>query len=238
MFFLGQYDYWHQCQVSRPSYHQKSCQWCYSWNTNLDRCVNSTHEDLILSPPTRWKFIRYSMFDGMSYNNVGNSWLGTLPDKLPRYQSRYVPTTSRIGLTSFDSHAKWPGKIGPIVNQAGFGASWAVSAVTTMADRLNICYNYSHRIELDWCKLTKNKCDYSNNCARKQRDAWTHLNQLGTTVIDCHFSNTCHLTFKTWYWLMSQNIEDIKNEIEAHGPVQARLKIYSDFLFYGSGVYR
>ena len=37
---------------------------------------------------------------------------------------------------------------------------------------------------------------------------------------------------------MSQNIEDIKNEIAAHGPVQALIKVYSDFFLYGTGVYR
>ena len=95
------------------------------------------------------------MFEDLSYQDVKDKWLGTKPDLLPPHQGRYVPTTSRIGLTSFDSRAKWPGKIGPIVNQAGFGASWAMSAVTTMADRVSICHNYKNSQKLNWYPLTR-----------------------------------------------------------------------------------
>jgi C1A family cysteine protease len=41
----------------------------------------------------------------------------------------------------------------------------------------------------------------------------------------------------SWSKMADHTIEDLKQEIEGEGPVIARMKVYADFLFYGSGIY-
>lgn len=169
---------------------------------------------------------------------------------------------------AFDARRQWPGLVQPISDQMDFPASWAISTVDVAADRLAIQTSGEQRNRLSAQQLISCIYPRKNHCRSGSTDrAWWHLGTFGVVTDQCYpyisglsgekgnceiprdpaeekvrCPNTTALESLLYrsppVYRIGTREEDIMTEIKTNGPVQALLRVKSDFFIYKSGVYQ
>ncbi|KAF7995500.1 hypothetical protein HCN44_006607 [Aphidius gifuensis] len=216
-----------------------------------------SYGEILKTKQSSWSPRLYSTFEDKKLNDVvkylgtknPKEWLSSVPR--PRYIADYIDHPPK----KFDPRSDKTRNVSPIKDQGACGTSWAVSVADVISDRLSLeigdkknvsaqqfidcvdqekqcapgnpadAWNYSKENKLiseEFYPSTgiKGKCQkFDIKC----EDEKCHLNKLYTVNAVVHFFN---------------NYIDIMNEVYRMGPVQATMRVYEDFFFYGSGIYK
>ena len=159
---------------------------------------------------------------------------------------------------SFDSRTQWPDCIHPIRNQGHCGSCWAHAASEVLSDRFCIASNGAVNVVLSPEDMVS--CDYFDLGCNGGRltMSWVYLRLFGIVSDSCKpytsgdgkvekcpfFTKKCKNSeevykkyhAKNFYSLTS--IDDIKNNLVQHGPVETGFSVFDDFINYKSGIYR
>ena len=152
----------------------------------------------------------------------------------------------------FDSRIQWPNCISSVKDSGACAASWAVSTVDTLADRM--CIQTGVHKPLSQQDMLS--CDGNNFGCNGGfiNNAWSYLVSDGVVTEACKPFNSsngecpnCNTRCnngekytkskcKSLFSIVS-NKDNMQMEITSHGPMQASMDVYKDFLYYKSGVY-
>lgn len=156
----------------------------------------------------------------------------------------------------FDSRTRWPGCVGAVKNQQNCGSCWAFALTSTLADRFCIASNGLMNLNLSPQDLVS--CDFFNYACNGGNIymSWLYVNYYGVTTDACipYTANlgviepcrgNCKSATSVYQKYFSssknpkklQNSANIKAEIFARGPVETGYIVYSDFMYYKSGIY-
>ncbi|XP_075209777.1 secreted Wg-interacting molecule [Lycorma delicatula] len=230
--------------------------------------INSTLINIVNNNWNRygWRARNYSEFWGRRLSEGISLRLGTLLSARkvlamapisPDYDARELPF-------SFDTRHKWRGLIELPRDQGWCGASWAISTVSVISDRMNIHLN-SHYKPLSPQHLlscnVRNQPDSGCNGGHLTR-AWIFIRKFGLVTEECYpwegYRTRCVIPKRKHakesrcvspqmqrsplhrvapvYRIAGE--QDIMYEIQKSGPVQATMRVYQDFFTYGSGIYK
>jgi len=173
-----------------------------------------------------------------------------------------VPKGKSSGLTlpsSFDGRNQWPkcaGLFNPL-NQGQCGSCWAFGAVKSFGDRLCIATNSTTNVELSEQVMVSCNLDGEEGCSGGEPvTAFRYIAQYGLPssacvpyvsgkngqVPECPSTCTNGGAMKLYYasllslrWHLM--LDGIMESIYTEGPVEACFTVYSDFMYYKSGVY-
>ena len=170
---------------------------------------------------------------------------------------KYKPTPGNA-LLEFDSRTNpdWVDYncVPEIRDQGDCGSCWALSGATTLGWRF--CISSEGKINKVLSPQYSVSCDTGNyGCNGGYLDLqWEFLESNGLPTEQCYPYVSCNGTttkcvenycedgseWKTYKSLKARNyIGDltIRDAIEANGPIQAGMYVYSDFMYYESGIY-
>lgn len=140
----------------------------------------------INSKQTTWKAEVPTYFRDWTLEEMKMS-MGALPEKYELPKISYPKSFIESLPTSFDARQAWPGKIGPVMNQAKCGSCWAFGAAEAVSDRMAIKNNATY---LQLAPLDLVSCDsgvFANNgCQGGQLGlAWDYIQQYGLVTEKC-----------------------------------------------------
>jgi len=205
---------------------------------------------------TTWKATLNKRFDGMTFNDAKKlmGWKGKSP-KSPDAPIKQVRAEEKFEdlPTNFDTRQQWPFCNYAIRNQEECGSCWAFGATEALADRL--CIFSQGKINVTLSPQWLVDC-YANEqgCNGGFIDTtWKDLVTLGVPTEQCvpyqGINNACPKTctdgskIKLYYAKSAysiykyQDVTPLQKEIMTNGPVEVAFYVFSDFMFYHSGVY-
>lgn len=213
-----------------------------------------------------WKARNYSEFWGRTLKDGVELRLGTLKPSRSVYMMHalkkiYDPEALP---REFDSRSRWPRDISGIHDQGWCGASWAISTADVASDRLAIMSEGVENADLSAQHLLSCNNRGQRGCKGGYLDrAWIYMRKFGLVDKECYpwtgTNGQCKLRkrtnlsaagcrqpsnpLRTELYKVSPayrlgNETDVMQEIMTSGPVQATMRVYQDFFYYDSGVYR
>ena len=215
------------------------------------------HASFKVSPAEKNKFYKYTdeQIRSLFTLKLKNSDYLSNPQK---YRDlKYKPFQSNEKL-EFDSRTnpEWvPYNCVPeIRDQGDCGSCWALSGATTLGWRF--CIGSTGRINKILSPQYSVSCDHNNyGCDGGYLDLqWQFLESNGLPTEQCYPYVSCNgtttacvegkcedgsewTTYKSCPASLYQGDESIRNAIEASGPIQVGFDVYSDFMYYESGIY-
>lgn len=150
----------------------------------------------------------------------------------------------------FDWREQYPACVQPVLVQGNCSASYAMSTLSTVADRM--CQQSNKPVRLSAQEIIS--CDKSNyNCDGGYVTRTLNFGKRKGFIADeCHpyvgekeecddiSENECRVSnsiYKVIDYCLAQEEEGIKREILKNGPVIGQMTIYTDILIYKDGVY-
>lgn len=207
--------------------------------------------DFIKQKATTWTpmEVEHNPLKNFSIDQL-NSLLGLNIPEVFAEASNDTPLTAPEG---FDSRTQWPNCIHPIKDQANCGSCWAFAASEVLEDRICIqggenviisaqdivscdktcmgCnggwlknvwrYLANHGAALDSCLPYRSQEGVSTQCTDKCEDGSAVKRYVAKDFNSCEKDVNC-----------------IKNEIYANGPVETGFTVYNDFFNYAGGIYQ
>ena len=170
------------------------------------------------------------------------------------YEKNWGHLAERLKLPDrFDTRTAFPGCIGPVSSRHGCETAWEVGAIEVSTDRL--CIYTSNNITEHFSLSYLQACNpMSKNCAGLGGDlpsTWLFIEEKGLPLETCvppvpyaaGCPFVCHdLTpMKRFVFrdaLAETSALSIRMALLNSGPVAGVIKVYEDFLYYRSGVYR
>jgi len=195
-----------------------------------------------------WTAAKQPAFEGWTVGDMRD--MGAVSWRHPEANWHLCPGTGDPSYPeSFDVREKWPDCFPDIVhNQGNCSASYAIAAVTSLANRycINDPVNYK-MLGLSYQNLIS--CDMmSDGCSGGGMDTvWTFLEQEGVVSetcmpfqgwgVDCEAKCAEETPLKLAGKCIAQGIDSIKKEVWNHGPVVAPIKITDELLVYKGGIF-
>jgi len=159
--------------------------------------------------------------------------------------------------SAFDARTKWSTCIHPIRDQGNCGDCWAFAASEVLSDRFCIVTNKSTNTVMSPQFLVS--CDNTDSACNGGSPyySWKFLEKTGDVsdscfpykssngaVPSCSSFSRCSdgSTLRHYYAKVGSTKSfttpsAIQTEVLANGPVEASMDVYSDFMYYSSGIY-
>lgn len=180
--------------------------------------------------------------------------LGALPEEEPAPDTLVDPLLAAPDLADLPSSLDWRNYggnwVSPVKNQGGCGSCWAFAAVGALESKIAIA-NGTAGTFLDLSEQILVSCATSNlGCSGGYMGVTaTFMRDEGTWYESCYpyaatngnCANACsawpsnHYRIDTYYYV-SRNVDALKQALQ-DGPVQVSFYVYTDFNYYGGGVY-
>lgn len=217
-------------------------------------------------PMLGWNSRNYSIWWGRTLKDGLKLRLGTLNPSQSVYKMNAVRRIYDPDALpkEFDSRGRWPRDITGIHDQGWCGASWAISTADVASDRFAIMSKGGEDVDLSAQHLLSCNNRGQQGCHGGYLDrAWLFMRRFGLVDEECYpwtgRNDACRLRkridlkaagcrspvnpFRTELYKVGPayrlgNETDIMQEILTSGPVQATMRVYQDFFYYESGVYR
>ncbi|XP_076239499.1 putative peptidase C1-like protein F26E4.3 isoform X2 [Calliopsis andreniformis] len=220
----------------------------------------------LLSSTLGWRARNYSEFHGRTLREGVKLLLGTLNPSQSVYKMNsvrriYDPESLP---QRFDARSRWPRQITAVEDQGWCAASWAISTVRVASDRFAIMSKGAETVALSAQHLISCNQRGQEGCNGGHLDrAWMFLRKFGLVDESCYpwrgINEECKLRkrtnlkdagcrapsnplrtelYKVGPAYRLGNETDIMQEILTSGPVQATMRVYQDFFYYASGVYK
>lgn len=247
-------EIYHEIDGAITSYHSSQ------WET-MGEDIGEALSNIFLKSQqgSSWEKTEYKMFEGLKTEEINAKFMGLqLEDlsktKIPRVDYTSVDINLADSLPeTFDATQKWPNCIHPIRNQLHCGSCWAFSGSEVLSDRM--CIASQGKVSVVLSPQYMISCDTEDLGCRggSLSNLWEFLSTTGTTLDSCTPYSSGTGTVETCPTKCSDNsemkmykakeahtfsnIESIKAELMANGPIQTGFMVYKDFLKYKSGVY-
>ena len=141
----------------------------------------------------------------------------------------------------------------PVRNQGNCGSCWAF-AVAANLESSTLIKNNTPGIDLDLTEQILVSCSGAGSCGGGwPASASDYIRNTGLPGESCYpytaSNGTCSSACANWQasaykisgWsyvtTSSPTVDAIKNALSTYGPVNTQMQVYSDFFYYGSGIY-
>lgn len=182
-------------------------------------------------------------------------WAKKLGLKKPKKIPTQIPYLAAVGILPTSIDYRTQGYVSAIKDQGNCGSCWAFAAtaalesvvmVGTAAPNSNL--NLSEQVMVS-CDSNDEGCNggYSDEAANFARDSGLPLEScFPYTATDTLCSKACTnwkttaYKAKSWAYAstLAGNLTNIKTALVNYGPVSTTMMVYSDFMYYVSGVYK
>ena len=158
----------------------------------------------------------------------------------------------------FDSRVNWPTCIHPIRNQLHCGSCWAHGASEVLSDRL--CIASEGKVDVILSPQDLVSCDFLDKGCNGGSLLFSsiYLKFYGVVTDECkpytsgngtvaacdYYNDKCtvegveYKKYKASSFYMIRSINELKEDILNHGPIETGFYVYDDFMNYKSGVYK